>query len=411
MHSPAPQLPPSPQPGIGLHPAILHRAARSRNDGPHRIVCVVAARPNLMKMAPILRALAQDQAGLETVLVHTGQHYDADMDGQFFTTLDLAEPDFRLDVGSASHAVQTAEVMRRFEPVLDQSSPAAVLVVGDVNSTLACALTAAKMNIPVLHVEAGLRSFDRAMPEEINRILTDQLSELLFTSEASGMSNLLREGIAAERIHFVGNVMIDTLLRQLPEAPDVSTILRTNNLAGFMEDGAPYALLTLHRPSNVDDPQRLRAMMETMVKLSGDLPLLFPLHPRTRAMLLRYGLNGLLDTPRLACLPPLAYLDMLGLMKGASLVLTDSGGVQEETTALGIPCLTLRDNTERPVTVTEGSNAIAGRDPAVILALCRDILRYGGKAGRIPQYWDGQAAPRIAAVISGWLAERREARP
>jgi UDP-N-acetylglucosamine 2-epimerase (non-hydrolysing) len=376
----------------------------------YRIVCVVAARPNLMKMAPILRALKQPQSQVDAILVHTGQHYDADMDGQFFNALDLAAPDFRLQVGSGSHAVQTAEVMRRFEPVLDQTAPAAVLVVGDVNSTLACALTAAKKEIPVLHVEAGLRSHDRAMPEEINRMLTDQVSELLFTSESSGMSNLLREGVSASRVHFVGNVMIDTLMLQLPQATPVQTVLRRANLAGFIEPEHPYALLTLHRPSNVDDPRRLRGLMQTVIKLSDDLPVLFPLHPRTRAMLKRYDLTGMLDTPRLACLPPLSYLDMLGLMKNACVVLTDSGGVQEETTALGVPCLTLRENTERPVTVTEGSNAIAGRDPAVILALCRDILRFGGKAGRIPQYWDGHAAERIAAITSAWLQGRREQR-
>jgi UDP-N-acetylglucosamine 2-epimerase (non-hydrolysing) len=249
----------------------------------HRIVCVVAARPNLMKMAPVLRALKQPKTRIEPILVHTGQHYDADMDGQFFSTLDLAAPDFRLEVGSASHAVQTAEVMRRFEPVLDQTAPAAVLVVGDVNSTLACALTAAKKNIPVLHVEAGLRSYDRAMPEEINRMLTDQVSELLFTSESSGMDNLLREGVPASRIHFVGNVMIDTLMLQLPRATPVEAVLRQANLAGFLGSGASYALLTLHRPSNVDDPRRLRALIETVTRISEDLPVLFPLHPRTRA--------------------------------------------------------------------------------------------------------------------------------
>jgi UDP-N-acetylglucosamine 2-epimerase (non-hydrolysing) len=380
----------------------------STMSAPARIVCVVAARPNLMKMAPILRALKQPEHHLQAVLVHTGQHYDSDMDGQFFAALGMAAPDYQLKVGSASHAVQTAEVMRRFEPVLEQSDPAAVLVVGDVNSTLACALTAAKMNIPVLHVEAGLRSYDRAMPEEINRILTDQLSTLLFTSESSGMSNLLREGVDPTRIHFVGNVMIDTLQQQLPRATSVADVLRQAHLAGFLEDDAQYALLTLHRPSNVDDPRRLRALMETMVRLSADLPVLFPLHPRTRDMLKRHELTGLLQTPRIACLPPQSYLDMLGLMKHARVVLTDSGGVQEETTALGVPCLTLRENTERPVTVTEGSNAIAGRDPAVILALSRDILRYGGKAGRIPQFWDGHAAERIAGHIAGWLANERE---
>lgn len=372
-----------------------------------RIVCVVAARPNFIKMAPILRALAALRPAVDAMLVHTGQHYDEAMNAGFFDTLDIAAPAVNLEVGSGSHAQQTADVMRRFEPVLVQAAPAAVLVVGDVNSTLACALVAAKMQVPVLHVEAGLRSHDRGMPEEINRILTDQLSELLFTSEASGTSNLLREGVPAARVHFVGNVMIDTLLRQLPQATPPQQVLRRANLAGLVEPGAPYALLTLHRPSNVDDPQRLRALMETMVKLSADLPLLFTLHPRTRAMLQQFDLARLLDAPRLACLPPLPYLDMLGLMQGARVVLTDSGGVQEETTALRVPCLTLRENTERPVTVSEGSNAIAGLDPSVILALCRDIVRYGGRAGRTPHYWDGRSAERIAAVIDHWLAQRQ----
>ncbi|MET0321893.1 MAG: UDP-N-acetylglucosamine 2-epimerase (non-hydrolyzing) [Duganella sp.] len=378
---------------------------------PPRIVCVVAARPNLMKMAPILHALSAPGFPAWPVLVHTGQHYDADMDGDFFNTLNIAAPDFRLEVGSGTHAVQTAEVMRRFEPVLEQARPAAVLVVGDVNSTLAGALTAAKKEIPVFHVEAGLRSNDRSMPEEINRVLTDQVSELLFTSEASGTSNLLREGISASRIHFVGNVMIDTLLRQLPAAPTVAQVLRAANLAGFVADGAPYALLTLHRPSNVDDPKRLRGLLETVVRLSAELPVLFPLHPRTRAMIRQYELAPLLDAPGLACMQPQPYLNMLSMMQHARVVLTDSGGVQEETTALGIPCLTLRENTERPVTVTEGSNAIAGRDPSVILALSRDILRYGGKAGRIPQYWDGRTADRIGAVVAKWLSVRYRSRP
>lgn len=375
------------------------------SDSP-RIICVVAARPNLVKMAPILRAFAAPGFCAQPVLVHTGQHYDADMDGDFFDTLAMPTPAFQLAVGSASHAVQTAAIMRRFEPVLEQTAPAAVLVVGDVNSTLACALTAAKRRVPVLHVEAGLRSNDRAMPEEINRVLTDQLSELLFTSEASGMSNLLREGVGAGRVHFVGNVMIDTLQHCLPSAPTVAQVLAAANLAGLVEDGAPYALLTLHRPSNVDDPRRLRALLETMVTIAQELPVLFPLHPRTRARIREHGFDTLLDAPGLAGMAPQSYLAMLALMRQARLVLTDSGGIQEETTALGVPCLTLRENTERPVTVTEGSNAIAGRDPAVILALTRDILRFGGKAGRVPQYWDGRAAERIAAIVARWLGER-----
>ncbi|MBA5687269.1 non-hydrolyzing UDP-N-acetylglucosamine 2-epimerase [Rugamonas apoptosis] len=378
---------------------------------PPRLLCVVAARPNLMKMAPVLAALRQLEPAPVLTLVHTGQHYDAAMNAQFFSALDLPPPDIALDVGSANHAVQTAEVMRRFDAVLEQQAPTATLVVGDVNSTLACALVAAKRNVPVLHVEAGLRSFDRAMPEEINRVLTDQLSELLFTTEAGAADNLLREGIPSARIHFVGNVMIDTLLRLLPGAPAPEQVLASHNLAGFIARGAPYALLTLHRAGNVDDPQRLRALLEMAGRLSARLPVLFPLHPRTRARLEQFGMSGLLDQPHLACLPPLGYLDMLGLMRGARMVLTDSGGVQEETTALGVPCLTLRDNTERPITISEGSNALAGRDPAVILALCDDILQYGGKAGRVPRLWDGHAAPRIAAVVGQWLAQRRERAP
>lgn len=373
---------------------------------PYRIVCVIGARPNLIKMAPLLRAFAPPETQVETILVHTGQHYDDDMDTQFFATLELPEPAFRLQTGSASHITQAARVMRRFEPVLDQTAPAAVLVVGDVNSTLACALAAAKKNIPVLHIEAGLRSFDRSMPEELNRLLTDQIAELLFTTETSGTSNLLREGIPAHRIHFVGNVMIDTLLRHLPAAPAIDDVLRSVHLAGFIAPTQPYALLTLHRPGNVDDPRRLRALISAVVRLSEDVPVLFPLHPRTRRMLQRHELTPLLDAPRIACLPPQPYLNMLSLMKNACMVLTDSGGVQEETSVLHVPCLTLRDNTERPVTVSEGSNAIAGRDPAVILALARDVLRYGGKTGRIPQYWDGRAAERVVVATTNWLQSR-----
>ncbi|MGV7206277.1 non-hydrolyzing UDP-N-acetylglucosamine 2-epimerase [Oxalobacteraceae bacterium A2-2] len=378
-------------------------ALRTQRTINNRIVCVVAARPNLVKMAPILRALQAAPGTIDTLLVHTGQHYDEDLNGRFFSTLGLERPDFSLNVGSASHAVQTAEILRRFEPVLEQTAPAAVLVVGDVNSTLACALTAAKRHVPVLHVEAGLRSFDRRMPEEINRVLTDQLSDLLFTSEASGNTNLQREGIAAARIHFVGNVMIDTLKQQLPAVQPVQAVLGQANLAGFLAPDAAYGLVTLHRPSNVDDPLRLRSLLETLGKLSTELPLLFPLHPRTRAMIQRHALQPLLEQPGLACMGPQDYLAMLSLMKHARVVLTDSGGVQEETTALGVPCLTLRDSTERPVTVSDGSNALAGRDPAVILALCRDILRYGGKTGHAPALWDGQAAGRIATVVSDWL--------
>ena len=370
------------------------------------ILCVVGARPNFMKMAPIMAALGDLRPLPALSLVHTGQHYDAVMNHQYFEALGIPQPDINLEVGSGSHAIQTAEVMRRFEPVLDAEPPSAVLVVGDVNSTLACALVAAKKGVPVIHVEAGLRSFDRAMPEEINRILTDQISDLLFITESSGRANLLREGIAESRIHFVGNVMIDTLRRNLERAVPLSRILKDAGREDFLGGNAGYAVLTLHRPSNVDDPAILRTLLETVLKISRKLPVIFPMHPRTRAMIERFGLEGMLDVPELLPLPPMGYLEMLGLMKDARIMLTDSGGIQEETTALGVPCITLRNNTERPITVDEGTNTIAGQDPERILAAFEDILHSGGKAGRVPEFWDGQASIRIASTIHEWLGKR-----
>ena len=372
---------------------------------PAHLLCVVAARPNLMKMAPILAALARQAPALRLTLLHTGQHYDPAMSGQVFADLGMRAPDIALDVGSANHAQQTAEIMRRFDAVLGdmQAAPDAVLVVGDVNSTLACALVAAKRGLPVIHVEAGLRSGDRRMPEEINRVLTDQLSDLLLTSEPGARANLLREGIAPERIAFTGNVMIDSLRQQLPRAVPPATTLRAHGHA------CPhaYGLLTLHRPSNVDDGAQLAALLDALGQVSRLLPLLFPIHPRTAASLRVAGLEGVLARHAIICLPPLGYLEMLGLMQEARLVLTDSGGIQEESTALGVPCLTLRDHTERPVTVSEGTNTIAGTQPAAIVALARAILDTGGKPGRIPPLWDGHAAGRIAAAIVPWLAARR----
>lgn len=369
----------------------------------HHILCVVGARPNFMKMAPIMAALDAQGSEMNVSLVHTGQHYDVAMNHQYFDALGIPAPDINLEVGSGSHAVQTADVMRRFEPALDETRPSAVLVVGDVNSTLACALVAAKKGIPVIHVEAGLRSFDRAMPEEINRILTDQLSDLLFTTERSGRENLLREGIDDARIHFVGNVMIDTLRRNLERAVAVDTIVKNAGREHFLANRDGYAVVTMHRPSNVDDVGTLRALLDTVVTISASLPVIFPMHPRTAAMLEKHGLNGLLDTSRILQLPPMGYLEMLGLMKDARVVLTDSGGIQEETTALGVPCITLRNNTERPITVDEGTNTLAGQEPERILAIFNDIMRAGGKAGRIPEFWDGQASTRIAEIIRGWL--------
>ena len=366
------------------------------------ILCVVGARPNLMKIAAVIRAMRGATPPMQVRLAHTGQHYDAEMNGQFFQALGIPDPDINLEVGSASHAVQTAEILLRFEPVLDREQPAAVLVVGDVNSTFACALVAAKKSVAVIHVEAGLRSFDRAMPEEINRVLTDQISDLLFTTEKSARENLVREGIPESRIHFVGNVMIDTLRQSLKEAvPAALTLSQHGAPADWGKAG--FAVLTLHRPSNVDDPGTLRALLGAIVEVSRRLPVAFAVHPRTRAKIEQHGLGPLLRAQSMLCVPPLGYLEMLGLMQSARLVLTDSGGIQEETTALGIPCITLRENTERPITVDQGTNTVVGSSPAHILAAVDEILRTGGKAGRMPELWDGRASQRIAAVLREWL--------
>ncbi len=381
---------------------MMHTPAQVSKPS-YKILCIVGARPNFMKIAPIMEAFGDFKSGLAASLVHTGQHYDVAMNHQYFEALGIPKPDVNLEVGSGSHAEQTAEVMRRFEPVMDERRPSAVLVVGDVNSTLACALVATKKGVPVIHVEAGLRSFDRTMPEEINRILTDQIADLLFTTERSGQANLLREGIAASRIRFVGNVMIDTLRHNLERAIPVSRILKDAGRQSFLNGHDGYVVLTMHRPSNVDNFHVLRTLLETVLKISTKLPVIFPIHPRTLAMLEESGLGEMLSVPELLQLPPLGYLEMLGLMKDARVVLTDSGGIQEETTALGVPCITLRDNTERPITVEEGTNTIAGQDSAKILEIFDEIMRGGGKAGRIPEYWDGQASIRIASAIRGWL--------
>ena len=366
------------------------------------ILCVVGARPNFMKIAPVMRAMRAANPPLPVRLLHTGQHYDPEMNTQYFQALGIPDPDINLEVGSGTHATQTAEIMRRFEPVLDQERPAAVLVVGDVNSTLACALVAVKKGIPVIHVEAGLRSYDRAMPEEINRVLTDQISDLMFTTEKNARANLVREGISEAGIHFVGNVMIDTLKQSLKQAvPAQHTMKQHGASDDWAKDG--YAALTLHRPSNVDDPVKLRAILGAVGEVSRRIPVVFPVHPRTRARIGEHGLAAVLESGAVLALPPVGYLEMLGLMQRARLVLTDSGGIQEETTALGIPCVTLRENTERPITAEEGTNTVVGQDPGRIIATVDDILRTGGKAGRIPELWDGQASQRIAAVLRRWL--------
>ena len=345
------------------------------------------------------------------MLVHTGQHYDKDMNDKLFEDLRLPHPDINLEVGSGSHAVQTADVMRRFEPVIDTHKPSCVLVVGDVNSTLACTLVGVKKGIPVVHVEAGLRSYDRKMPEEINRVLTDQIADLLYTTERSAESNLMREGVAAERVRFVGNVMIDSLLhnREFARTPACS-LAAAGFDPGIIDSANGYGVVTLHRPSNVDHPETLASLLGMLLEIARQLPLVFALHPRTRANIERFGLGQLIDNPRLILLPPQGYLEMLGLMADARIVLTDSGGLQEETTALGVPCLTLRENTERPITVEQGTNTMVGRDTDLIRREADAILAGRGKQGRIPELWDGHAAERIANDLSGWLLAQNQAR-
>jgi UDP-N-acetylglucosamine 2-epimerase (non-hydrolysing) len=369
------------------------------------VMCVVGARPNFMKMAPILRALAEHRPPLPALLVHTGQHYDASMSDKLFADLRLPRPDINLEVGSGSHAQQTAEVMKRFEPALDEHKPSCVLVVGDVNSTLACTLVAVKKSVPVVHVEAGLRSYDRKMPEEINRVLTDQVADRLYTTERSALANLTREGVDEKRVCFAGNVMIDSLLSNRDAARPAAATLQEHGFdPALLAHPRGYGVVTLHRPSNVDDATTLAALLGVLREVAAQLPLVFALHPRTRNNIERFGLQHLLDPASMVLLPPQGYLEMVGLMAGAALVLTDSGGLQEETTALGVPCLTMRENTERPITVEQGTNTMVGRDLAAIRAGVAEILAGRGKRGRIPELWDGRAAERIAADLFLWLA-------
>ena len=376
-----------------------------RDLGP--ILCVVGARPNYMKMAPILRAFAAEASLPRAMLVHTGQHYDVAMNERLFDDLDLPRPDLNLEVGSSTHAVQTAEIMRRFEPVLDELQPCCVVVVGDVNSTLACALVASKKSVPFVHVEAGLRSYDRRMPEEINRVLTDQIADLLYTTERGAHVNLAAEGIDAQRIRFVGNVMIDSLMAHRAGAvPASRTLARAGASLAVLDHPAGYGVVTLHRPSNVDQPETLSDILGILRAVSERLPLICALHPRTRRNIERFGLSELIEGPNFAVLPPQGYLEMLGLQTCATVVLTDSGGMQEETTALSVPCLTLRENTERPITVEQGTNIVVGRDRQLVLDSIAAILRDGGKRGRVPELWDGHAAERIAAHLAQWLREQ-----
>ena len=371
------------------------------------IVAVVGARPNYMKMAPLLRAFQRRSRLPSVVLVHTGQHYDIAMNERLFADLGLPAPDLNLEVGSHTHAVQTAEVMRRFEPVIDELRPSVVIVVGDVNSTLAASLVASKKRVPVVHVEAGLRSYDREMPEEINRLVTDQLADVLYTTERDAADNLAREGIDATRVHFVGNVMIDSLLHHEPRAVAPAETLRRAGLDDtFVSTAEGFGAVTLHRPSNVDHPDALLQALDCLRDVAKRVPLVWPMHPRTRANIAKFGLESALEGARIAVLEPQGYLEMLGLLAQARLVLTDSGGIQEETTALSVPCLTMRENTERPVTVSQGTNTIVGRDRARISACVDDIVATGGKRGRVPELWDGQAAERIADHLETWLSKR-----
>jgi UDP-N-acetylglucosamine 2-epimerase (non-hydrolysing) len=352
-----------------------------------------------MKAAPVIDAF-KARSGVGQVLVHTGQHYDANMSEIFFKQLGLPEPDVNLDVGSGSHAVQTAQIMLRIEQVLLNEKPDLVLVYGDVNSTAAAAMVCAKLLIPVGHVEAGLRSFDRSMPEEINRVITDQISDYLFTPSKDGDANLVREGVDQQKIHFVGNVMIDTLVRltSAATADRVWAVLPNSIRAAGHAEEPTYCLVTLHRPSNVDAPQMLARITGALNAISRQVPVVFPVHPRTRKKMLDNGLT-LQGQNGFHLLEPMGYLDFLSLQKGAAVVITDSGGIQEETTFLGVPCLTVRQNTERPVTVEQGTNVLVGQDMERLQAEVKRILDGGAKNGRIPAYWDGKAGERIADIL------------
>jgi UDP-N-acetylglucosamine 2-epimerase (non-hydrolysing) len=349
------------------------------------ILHVVGARPNLMKVAPVLAGLKQ-YSQIKQTLIHTGQHYDTNMSDVFFQQLEIPAPDVNLGVGSGSHARQTAEIMTRFEPVVLERKPDMVLVYGDVNSTVAAALVCSKLLIPVGHVEAGLRSRDRAMPEEINRLITDQLADLLFTPSADGDENLEREGIPSGKIHRVGNVMIDSLVRLLPAAME-------QKLNGLPDR---YVLVTLHRPANVDDDGTLKGILECLLELNSELKVVFPVHPRTRQRIAEFGF----DASQLDLREPLPYVEFLALQRRATVVVTDSGGIQEETTYLKVPCLTVRNNTERPVTVTMGTNVLVGQDGAKLRSELGRVLRGGQKQGTVPPLWDGHAGERIAQILS-----------
>jgi UDP-N-acetylglucosamine 2-epimerase (non-hydrolysing) len=356
-----------------------------------KILNIVGARPNFMKIAPIYAEMKRRESEFEPMIVHTGQHYDAAMSDSFFTDLGMPMPDVHLNVGSASHAVQTAKIMMEFEPILLGQKPDWVLVVGDVNSTIACALVCSKLGVKVAHVEAGLRSYDRTMPEEINRILTDSISDLLLTPSPDGNENLKKEGIPDEKVKLVGNVMIDSLLRNLQIA-ESSKVREDLDLVG-----KDYAVLTLHRPSNVDEKEVFGGLLESLITISEKLPIIFPAHPRTRSRIEEFGFAEKVQRSNIKLIEPLGYLDFMRLYSGAKLVLTDSGGLQEETTALGIPCLTLRENTERPITIEMGTNILVGTNPDKIKQTAFQVLadKNFTQNAKIPPLWDGKTAERI----------------
>ncbi|MEQ1761900.1 MAG: UDP-N-acetylglucosamine 2-epimerase (non-hydrolyzing) [Pyrinomonadaceae bacterium] len=359
-----------------------------------KILIIVGARPNFMKAAPICAEMKRRPDEFDVKVVHTGQHYDAAMSDSFFKDLALPAPDFHLGVGSASHAEQTAKIMLAFEPIVLAEKPDWVVVVGDVNSTVACALVASKLGVKVAHVEAGLRSFDRTMPEEINRIVTDSISDLLFTTEESANVNLRREGIDPERVKFVGNVMIDSLVQNLERLKE------SNILADLGLNAREFAVLTLHRPSNVDSRETFEPLLNSLIEISERIPIIFPAHPRTRAKIDEFGLRDSIEASGLRLVDPLGYLDFLALYSQAKLVMTDSGGLQEETTYLGIPCLTIRENTERPVTIAMGTNRLI-KDPISLKRAAFDLLDATAHASKsIPPLWDGKAAVRICNELS-----------
>jgi len=361
-----------------------------------KVISVVGARPNFMKIAPIHFEFLKYKDHIHHLICHTGQHYDEKMSRIFFDELGLPSPDFYLGIGSGSHAVQTAGVMVAFEKILLEEKPDLVIVAGDVNSTIACSLVAKKMHIPVAHVEAGLRSFDRQMPEEINRILTDAISDLLFVTEDSGLENLRKEGVADSKVFFTGNVMIDSLVNSM-SLIDASEVLGRLRL-----ERSGYILATIHRPANVDTPESLSGILGLLNKYAQGRKILFPVHPRTRNNIRTFGLETSIS-PELILMEPIGYIDFLCMVKNALLVITDSGGIQEESTYLGVPCVTLRDNTERPVTVTKGTNYLAGTDMAAADRIIAGVLGGKRKKGQIPELWDGKAAERICKAVHGFL--------